>query len=274
MNKTKWITPGGIPLRNENWKFDNDALRDALKGLASMLGGNFYLSGIVFGFPPNSLSWTAGYIVMNGEVLFVPAGSTAFDNVANAGFANTYFELQTGEDPEGLCVLENGSQANLFETRIGKIVCYGSAQPENATRVSVITVFANSIENFVLERVLNRFNKFTKAQNWREDSNPQSTVGTGVITLNADCNSYRVSITTGQTNGVGQFHNSAVFQDGMIVTLNLEGTNDDVFFVGDSANNIRTGYGQAVVFYAGVSIQFIKSNGIWKLLSSPYILPA
>lgn len=264
MNSVQWITTGGIPLRNENWQYHQDAVKDALKGLASMLGGNFYLSGLELTPGSGTISWTAGYVVLNGEVLYVPAGTD--NNYTN--LSNTYLELLQADEPSGLIVLENGNNANIFKRRTGLVKCYSSSQTITPERIGILTILSIGLESTITNKVLNTFNKYTKAQNWLEDPTPQNTVGTGVVTLNDGFNSYRITIQTGQVNGVGTFNDSGIFNDGMIITLNLEGAKPDSFYVGNTTN-VRTGHDEPVIFDAGRSIQFIKSNGIWKLITQP-----
>ncbi len=257
---------GGMYLESEDWMFNQNGIKDALKGLVSMVGGNVHLSGIE-SISPVGGNWDypEGYIAIEGEIYYVPAASVP------ANGAHWYWEVVESYDPAGYEVFQDGgAPQNTYVVRTAKLATYPTAQSETATRKS--TVNMKSLSDFVLNRIQNNSNRFSLAQQWKEYDNALNIPG-GVLSLGTDANSFRINVPNGG-GGLTEIVNDMNLQNGTIITLNLQGSIGDLFAV-IHGNNIEaeqynysggmsfTGAG----FKANASIQFIKSNGKWRLIT-------
>lgn len=121
MNKVKWMELGGAPIRNDDWNFESNAVRDALKGIAKMLKGDALLGGCVPSpaVPPaTGYTFTEGYVAIGGEVYYVPAVTVpiTFDE------DNNFFRIEeTSVVPDGDIVMEDSSSANIYKKRIATL---------------------------------------------------------------------------------------------------------------------------------------------------------
>lgn len=150
MNKVNWMQAGGVPLRNDDWQFEADAVRTALKGLGSVLGLNALLSGCVPSPSGGGYVFTSGFVLINGEVCYVPAVTSpiTFDEDGN------YFQLvETDVSPEGDVVMEDGSNANIYKQRIAVIGYDPDTLPPNS--ISWLTAYNNRLNAKALAAVVN-----------------------------------------------------------------------------------------------------------------------
>lgn len=121
MNKVKWMELGGAPIRNDDWNFESNAVRDALKGIVKMLKGDALLGGCVPSpaVPPaTGYTFTEGYVAIDGEVYYVPAVTVpiTFDE------DNNFFKIEeTSVVPDGDIVMEDSSSANIYKRRIATL---------------------------------------------------------------------------------------------------------------------------------------------------------
>lgn len=162
MNKVNWVALGGAPLRNDDWQFEGDAVRIAIKGLGSVLGLNALLSGCVPSPSGGGYVFTSGYVMINGEVCFVPAITSPipFDEDGN------YFQLvESDVSPEGDVVMEDGSNANIYKQRIAVIGYDPDTLPPNS--ISWLAAYNNRFNAKALAAVVNETILPQKGLFWR-----------------------------------------------------------------------------------------------------------
>ena len=84
MNKLTTINNGGFPVFLDDLRWVENANFIAFKGVLSMLGSDAFnvivLSGCVRSVVGSTVSFSTGYVVMNGEIFFVPAHSFTDDS--------------------------------------------------------------------------------------------------------------------------------------------------------------------------------------------------
>jgi hypothetical protein len=87
MNKLL-IPNGGMPLEGDDFRWEQEAVRDALKGIvhyfAAPSSGNLILSGCNITFGGGNAAITTGYVCINYEICFVPAQTVAVSSLANS----------------------------------------------------------------------------------------------------------------------------------------------------------------------------------------------
>lgn len=138
-------------MRNEDWQFEADAVRDALKGIGSMLGLNAILSGCVPSASGGGYVFTQGYVLINGEVLYVPAVTApiTFDEDGN------YFQVQEADvSPSGDIILENANSANIYKQRIAIIGHTGGSLPANS--IAWLSAFNNRFNAKALSAIISQ----------------------------------------------------------------------------------------------------------------------
>lgn len=115
---------GGMYLEAEDWIFNQNGIKEALKGLTSVAGMNFILSGVKpLGISNNIIANNEGYVVIEGEIFYVPV------NIFNATGNHIYIEVNEWFDPNGLEVFEDGgTPKNTYIKRTAKIARYNTAQ--------------------------------------------------------------------------------------------------------------------------------------------------
>lgn len=162
MNKVNWLELGGAPLRNDDWDFEAQAVRDALKGLASVLGANALLSGCVPSPSGGGTVFTEGYVLLSGEVCYVPAvvSPIVFDE------DNNYFKLvESDVSLDGEVVMENGNNANIYKRRVANLVYDAGGIPPNS--VDWLTAYNNRFNAKALAAVVNEIIFLQKGMFWK-----------------------------------------------------------------------------------------------------------
>lgn len=181
---------GGAPIRNDDWKFDQDAVRDALKGVASVLGANALLSGCVPSPSGGGYVFTQGYVLINGEVFFVPAVTTPipFDEDGN------YFQIQESDvSPDGDVVMENSDFVNIYKQRIAVIGYDANNLPPNA--ISWLTAFNNRFAKKAYNAVMAETIFPQKGIFWKRLSGAPLTIVSGVVNFDSKNGNF-ASVTT------------------------------------------------------------------------------
>lgn len=123
MNKFITTDNGGLPIQLDDFRFIDDSVRNAFKGLISAFGINpdesFILSGAGSTLNGPNYDIAAGYICLNGEVLEVEAHS--IPTTLGPGEAHVW-RLKTTFDPAGLKTFESTLSFDTYEIRQAEVV--------------------------------------------------------------------------------------------------------------------------------------------------------
>lgn len=120
MNKVLWTDyTGGMPLRLDDLKFEQDAVRAAIAGITQGLfqdDTGYVVSGCVITGSltagVGTLNWTAGVMVIGGEVCVVDAGSLV------CGISDTpHWKVTTSYDANGTKVYQDMSTNDVYQIR-------------------------------------------------------------------------------------------------------------------------------------------------------------
>lgn len=143
MNRLE-IPDGGMPLHGDDFRFIDEAMREALKGLIHLYTdteGNCILSGLEYSVINGQFSCTEGFVCLNNEICYVPSTSfavgTTVGNIANVNIvADNYYD-ENGND-----VFEDGVSRNTYAIRRAKIINglsgFGDFVFTSATRMSEV----------------------------------------------------------------------------------------------------------------------------------------
>jgi hypothetical protein len=183
MNKVNWLQLGGVPLRNDDWNFEAEAVREALKGIGSMLGANALLSGCVPSPSGSGYVFSEGYVLIHGEVCYVPAVTVPipFDEEHN------FFQIiENTVSPDGDVILENGLPANIYRQRIAVIGYDPDNLPPNS--ISWLTAYNNRFSAKALAAVVSQTILPHKGIFWRRANSALSIVSGTISFDNAAYN--------------------------------------------------------------------------------------
>lgn len=153
MNKLVTTNDGGFPLKMDDFKWMQDATREALKGLISSYldsSGVLILSGLEktnIPFPLGSYEYREGYVFINGEVCYVPGLTMSYLVVG----ADAYLIPVTSFDPAGIRMFKDASSHDTYQINTAKIIITANP-PANAILLSSI----NRIEDVVYEWMNNK----------------------------------------------------------------------------------------------------------------------
>jgi len=120
MNKLITTPNGGFPLRSNDFRFIDESIRLALKGLASIVNDvsaneAVILSGCTREFDGSFWTIESGYLSIGGEIFFFP-GVTG---ISLNGFS--FWGIDTLYDTTGDKILKNGNPIQSYEIRIAKV---------------------------------------------------------------------------------------------------------------------------------------------------------
>jgi hypothetical protein len=123
MNKLDTTSNGGFPLTLDDFRFEADAIRDAIKGLASAFGvdtfaGSFIISGCnQTGSIPNFIV-NSGYICLKGEVCKVETHNLPALAVGQV----LHWVVDETNDTNGAKTMENGATHQAYKLRKAKVI--------------------------------------------------------------------------------------------------------------------------------------------------------
>jgi hypothetical protein len=123
MDKLLWPN-GGVELHSEDFIFAEEAIRSALAGMLSSVQPSntvLVLSGCVVSFNQGNASVTAGWIVLDGEILYMPA-QTVSTQVGQTFTNKAYIALNAFNDAAGAEVLASGATGQTYQRRQASIV--------------------------------------------------------------------------------------------------------------------------------------------------------
>lgn len=148
---------GGMYFEAEDWIFNQNGIKEAMKGLASVAGNNFILSGIkplAYFNNATQIGNGEGFAVIEGEIFYVPSNFQSNNANNNGNF--TYLEVLQTFDPNGLEVFEDGgAPQNTYVIRTAKIATYATAQSITANRKEFFSLktYAEAIKNNVVKAI-------------------------------------------------------------------------------------------------------------------------
>lgn len=123
MNRLNTLPLGGVPFDWDDWKWEQDGVREAFFGLLSSWGiavaDGFILSGCNVTLNGLNFDIAAGFIALEGEIYKVDAHSVL---VALPGGFNHHWIPVVTFDPAGLEATKNLGNANTYEIRRAKVV--------------------------------------------------------------------------------------------------------------------------------------------------------
>jgi len=136
MNKLITTPNGGFPLRSNDFRFIDESVRDAFKGVLSLLNMSaneaVILSGCNRTLALATVTWSPGYIAFQGEVLYF-AGATY--TIPEAG---RYWDIETTTNPAGDKILKNGNPHSAYQVREAVIRDSAGHAPSGYTDVRFV----------------------------------------------------------------------------------------------------------------------------------------
>ena len=146
MDKLKVNYSKSVPLVWDDYAWMQEAILDMIKGITSAYGENFIMSGCevtitVVNSETNNYSWTAGYIVISGELLKVDAGNIDIDNPNHA-----IWQVHSSWNVNGTKVDSDGNSVDCYNIRKAKIV--SSVLIESITAIESIQKINAIISEF------------------------------------------------------------------------------------------------------------------------------
>lgn len=141
MNKLITTPNGGFPLRSNDFRFIDESVRDAFKGIVSMLYSGSVMNNeavILSGCELTHLGGASynrseGFISIGGEICYFPGQTYA--NVF--GFPK-YFTIDVTNDPAGTKIFFDGVTRETYQIRVAKIVASSGIVPTGYTNVTQI----------------------------------------------------------------------------------------------------------------------------------------
>lgn len=147
MEKNLYLT-GGQPLRNDDLRHAERGIEEAILNILSGLGrelptevDSFRLFGadITVNPEPGNTTWTAGAIVMDGEVFTVDAGS-----IATVDAEDRYWQVDETFLPNNPRTFEDSSTKNVNAIRKATLV-YAAAPPADSKLISTFRTIERGI---------------------------------------------------------------------------------------------------------------------------------
>lgn len=136
MNKLITTPNGGFPLRSNDFRFIDESVRDAFKGIVSMLYSGsvmnneaVILSGCSKVFDGSFWTVNAGYLSIGGEICYYP-GATGL-----ILFPFSFWDIDIEYDVAGDKILKNGDPHQAYQTRLAQIRFTGITLPLGYTSV-------------------------------------------------------------------------------------------------------------------------------------------
>lgn len=118
MNRLNYLTYGGNAVEAEDFEWLQNATRDAVKEFIKGFGINNIDSLIIYGCEVTGGNYSAGAVVLAGEILPVQAGVLPTLNPGEA----YQFQVMETPDPSGTEPLESGGTTNQYRIREAVVV--------------------------------------------------------------------------------------------------------------------------------------------------------
>lgn len=232
MNKLLTTDNGGHPLELDDFRWWQDGNAEAFAALAKVFGDSFIISGfIASGIGTNTTTWTAGYVVLDGEVCKVDASAAPIDTNANPYI---YVELDVSYDATGLEPFENNAQIDTYEVRKATLVAYAAAQ---VGKVAYLTM--STAEAIVNSMITGYAHTFTKRQSFAQGEDNTAANGSAIVTLTTPTsgNIYNLNIDLA-TVALTRF--AAAMPDGTLLGLRFTSASSGEVVISDGT---ATNYG-------------------------------
>lgn len=255
---------GGVPLRNDDWQFEQDAIAEALKGIVSLIGDYGYLSGIDISLYYNNFNYTEGFVILNNEICYVPAGS-----VDNKTYK--YIEIEETDAISGEVVLENGQNVFIHKIRRAKIISSDVILSTNSSRKDLYDLLNINIHTAIFSKF--KFHKVEYLYTQEFFQGPGSLniqPSNGVLVLGNTGNSAKVNA----PNNSVLAHINDSFNDGTFFILNFIGNPDDYITIYNNYNNtgnIELSGSRDALFRCNSSVLIHKCLGKWRVLTEPEV---
>lgn len=122
MNRLKTENLGGLPYAWEDFRFEQQAYRDAFFALASPFGitkaDSFVIQGINARISGGNIVWDAGIIALGGEICAVDAGTMSTSGMGSTGgVLNAWWVVASTYDSAGNIDFKDGSSQQIYEIR-------------------------------------------------------------------------------------------------------------------------------------------------------------
>lgn len=256
MRKVHWMQTGGVPIRNDDWHYEQEGLREAMRWWhRGTVGESYRLWGVDVTLVGSNLVHTEGAVVLDGEVYYVPAGSTPM--VHNF----RYYEVVVQDEPSGDVALENGGVGHIHKNRVAVVASYATAQPLTAERFDMAAVNGRTFAGRVREVVTGAVNQFEKSQFFGVGGATYSLGSGGVLIVDMEGNVFFPVMANGQViNGIV----NSSYPDGawIVVVPQVSGR------IGvNNGPGLWTANGGLYWFEGGEPLIFVRRGSVWHLMN-------
>lgn len=246
MNRLKLTDNGGMELHLDDFRWQDEGIREGFKGLAKAFGDNFIIEGAVASVSGSVWTVGAGWVVLAGEVLKMDAQAA----IDTATYPHVYVELDITYDPTGYEVFENNTPHDTYEIRKAKVVGYTTAQ---SGKVQYITMALNTVDAIINNKIVDVAHNFTKRQSFAKGTGNAIGSGQNYISCSVDTgNSFEVNLSSANTP-INRFN--PPFPQGTFVMVRFTGSGQVVIEEDSVTNPIDTN-GKSYVFKAGETAIF------------------
>lgn len=125
MHRFKTTDNGGLPFKLDDNRWQDNAYRDAFKGIISAFGVDLsttiLLSGCARTETGGTVTIASGYVSIGGEICYVPSHS-----YPSPGTQKEYWVIHSSFDNSGTKLFQNLSTHDTYEMRIGKVLVASS----------------------------------------------------------------------------------------------------------------------------------------------------
>jgi len=147
MNSFKTTDNGGLPLTLDDFRWIDSGYREAFKGMMSAYGivdsTAVILKGCVRTVALGTVSISAGYISIGGEICLVPAHTYPEPTVGQV----EYWDLYVSYDPTGDKVFQSTLNYDTYEARVAKITVASSVPAGYTLQADAKDIFWIIAEN-------------------------------------------------------------------------------------------------------------------------------
>lgn len=176
MNYFNTADNGGLPLKNNDFRFFQDAIKDAFKAIYSHTGVTGMQAMVISGcgrtVTGGTVSIDAGYIVIGGEICYVAAQSYTAPISGQVEF----WTIHTGADSTGNKAFQNGISHDTYQVRTGLVsvassVPAGSTSYADSLKMTWQNLVTQTVDgtNYTIDRIMDFNNRVQLRGNWYRD---------------------------------------------------------------------------------------------------------
>jgi len=136
MNQLVTTFTGGMPIVLDDLRWNDSAYRAAMNAILLAFGNNFIVQGCVPTVSLGVVSISAGYIMLNGQLLQVDAHTTA---------ENGYYQLVTSYNSAGQKTFANGITEQTYQQNRGLATAYSGNLQFNGPTLASLLVLQTSV---------------------------------------------------------------------------------------------------------------------------------